>query len=175
MGIIRNLVANGMWASSRISPAGYATANIGSVCASSGDVFEDTDEEDEEAGEEDGRELPDVADGDDQEEVDEDDDADSDEDDSDDDSETDSDKSSENGSNGGDVDGDGDMDLVTSNYATSTVSVLKNNGDGTYAAKSDYGTGSSPRALTNADVDGDGDEECLKCGKIKDENAEMAG
>jgi hypothetical protein len=49
------------------------------------DVFEDTDEEDEEAGEEDGRELPDVADGDDQEEVDEDDDADSDEDDSDDD------------------------------------------------------------------------------------------
>jgi hypothetical protein len=25
------------------------------------------------------------------------------------------------------------------------------------------------------DVDGDGDEECLKCGKIKDENAEMAG
>jgi len=25
------------------------------------------------------------------------------------------------------------------------------------------------------DVDGDGDEECLKCGKIKDENAEMVG
>ncbi len=25
------------------------------------------------------------------------------------------------------------------------------------------------------DVDGDGDEECLKCGKIKDEDAEMAG
>jgi len=25
------------------------------------------------------------------------------------------------------------------------------------------------------DIDGDGDEECLKCGKIKDEDAEMAG
>ena len=25
------------------------------------------------------------------------------------------------------------------------------------------------------DLDGDGDEECLKCGKIKDEDAEMAG
>jgi len=25
------------------------------------------------------------------------------------------------------------------------------------------------------DLDGDGEEECLKCGKIKDEDAEMAG
>ncbi|OUJ69801.1 hypothetical protein BXP70_26190 [Hymenobacter crusticola] len=62
-----------------------------------------------------------------------------------------------------DVDGDGDLDLVSSNFgaAGSTVSVLPNNGNGTfgyaapiYAFSNTY---SGPLFLTTGDLDGDGD------------------
>ena len=55
-----------------------------------------------------------------------------------------------------DVSGDGNADLIVANYYSNSVSVLKNNGDGTFAAKVDYGTGSYPRSVTTADVNGDG-------------------
>ena len=38
------------------------------------------------------------------------------------------------------------------------VSVLRNNGDGTYAAKVDYGVGSQPYGISLGDIDGDGIE-----------------
>ena len=41
----------------------------------------------------------------------------------------------------GDFNGDGNKDLATANYGASSVSVLLGNGDGTFAAKSDYATG----------------------------------
>ena len=42
----------------------------------------------------------------------------------------------------GDIDLDGDLDISVLNLCSITVSVLRNNGDGTYAAKVDYGVGS---------------------------------
>ena len=58
-----------------------------------------------------------------------------------------------------DMDGDGDLDAVTSNLVNqefSTVSVLKNNGDGTFVAPVDYPVGPNPTDLRVADFNGDG-------------------
>ena len=63
-----------------------------------------------------------------------------------------------------DLDGDGDNDFAVANggFSTSpgnTVSVLLNNGDGTFAPKLEYGVGSRPWSLFSADLDGDGDND----------------
>ena len=58
-----------------------------------------------------------------------------------------------------DMAGDGDLDAVTSNLVNqefSTVSVLKNNGDGTFVAPVDYPVGPNPTDLRVADFNGDG-------------------
>jgi hypothetical protein len=65
-----------------------------------------------------------------------------------------------------DMDGDGDLDLVTSNLVDqefSTVSVSKNNGDGTFAPPVNYPVGPNPTDLRLADFNGDGkpDVVCL--------------
>ena len=39
------------------------------------------------------------------------------------------------------------------------VSILKNNGDGTFAAAVNYGVGSYPLSVCAADLDGDGDSD----------------
>ncbi len=57
----------------------------------------------------------------------------------------------------GDLDGDGDQDLITANMGGNTISVLKNNGDGSFSEKVDYATGEWPRSVIAADLDGDGD------------------
>ena len=56
-----------------------------------------------------------------------------------------------------DLDGDGDIDLATANSGSSTTSIFKNNGNGTFAPRSDYPTGSRPVSITSADFDGDSD------------------
>ncbi len=65
-----------------------------------------------------------------------------------------------------DLDGDGDLDLAVANtgwstvpstYADSTISILKNNGDGTFVAKVDYVVGYYPYSTLGVDFDGDGD------------------
>ncbi len=60
-----------------------------------------------------------------------------------------------------DLDGDGDNDLTVANghFRSTTVSVLMNNGDGTFAAKVTYGTGSNPKSIFSADLDEDGDND----------------
>jgi len=54
------------------------------------------------------------------------------------------------------VNSDGAIDLITANLGTDTVSVLLGNGDGTFGPKTDFATGSDPRALALADLDRDG-------------------
>ena len=59
----------------------------------------------------------------------------------------------------GDLDGDGHLDLVTANYHQSynSVSVLFNQGDGTFAGRVEYGVGDNPFSVAVGDLDGDGD------------------
>jgi hypothetical protein len=58
-----------------------------------------------------------------------------------------------------DLDGDNDLDLAVtnSNYYDSRVSILMNNGDGTFAGAINYGVGYSPKSVYCADLDGDTD------------------
>jgi hypothetical protein len=60
-----------------------------------------------------------------------------------------------------DFDGDGDVDLAVALYSQSpnmnSVTVLLNQGDGTFALSAGYGVGSNPASITNADLDNDGD------------------
>jgi hypothetical protein len=58
----------------------------------------------------------------------------------------------------GDLNGDGKLDIVTCNRGTAadTVSVLLGNGDGTFAAKTDYACGANPWGVTLGDLNGDG-------------------
>jgi hypothetical protein len=61
----------------------------------------------------------------------------------------------------GDVNGDGHLDIVAantqdSNANNSSLSVLLNHGDGTFAPHTDYGVGNRPRAVALGDLDGDG-------------------
>jgi hypothetical protein len=55
-----------------------------------------------------------------------------------------------------DVNGDGLPDLITANGADGTVSVLMNNGDGSFAAPVSYAAGADAVAVAVADVNGDG-------------------
>ncbi len=55
-----------------------------------------------------------------------------------------------------DFNGDGYADVVVANAAAGTVSVLLNNGNGTFTLKSTIATGSGPAALVAADFDGNG-------------------
>ena len=43
-----------------------------------------------------------------------------------------------------DLDGDTDLDLAVANYYSDNVSILKNNGDGTYQSAVNYGAGNYP-------------------------------
>jgi hypothetical protein len=56
----------------------------------------------------------------------------------------------------GDLDGDGRLDLVTANYSSSTVSVLRGNGDGSFQSGANYATGSNAIAVAVGDLNGDG-------------------
>ena len=67
-----------------------------------------------------------------------------------------------------DLDGDGDNDVAAANhgfldlfgrFSGSSVSVLLNNGDGTFAPKEDYATGDRPTSVFSADLDGDGNND----------------
>ncbi|GAB3702315.1 hypothetical protein GCM10027592_31600 [Spirosoma flavus] len=60
----------------------------------------------------------------------------------------------------GDVDGDGDLDLLTANYYSNTVSVRLNNGAGNFtppATNPNPAVGEYPLSVALGDVDGDGD------------------
>ncbi len=54
-----------------------------------------------------------------------------------------------------DVDGDSKLDLIVANNGSNTVSVLKNNGDGTFATEVEYLTGYYSVSVASVDVTGD--------------------
>ncbi|UCE38187.1 MAG: VCBS repeat-containing protein, partial [Thermoplasmata archaeon] len=49
-----------------------------------------------------------------------------------------------------------DMDIISANYWSDDISVLKNNGDGTFANAETYGAGNGAYGICSADFDGDG-------------------
>ena len=55
-----------------------------------------------------------------------------------------------------DVNGDGWVDIITANGRDGSISVLLNNGDGTFAAPVSYLAGTDPVAAAVADMNGDG-------------------
>jgi hypothetical protein len=56
----------------------------------------------------------------------------------------------------GDFNGDGKLDMAVTNTLSNTVSVLLNNGDGTFQNPVPYPTQSSPEPIVSADFNGDG-------------------
>ncbi|MBV6506367.1 MAG: hypothetical protein ILNGONEN_01942 [Syntrophorhabdaceae bacterium] len=58
---------------------------------------------------------------------------------------------------GADFDQDGDIDLAVANRSGQTISILRNNGDGTFQAKQDYADREYLSGITTGDFDGDGD------------------
>jgi len=56
-----------------------------------------------------------------------------------------------------DLDGDTDLDLAVANNYNNNVSILENNGDGTFQTKVNYGAGNGPWSVFCADLDGDAD------------------
>ena len=58
-----------------------------------------------------------------------------------------------------DLDGDADNDFAVANMLSNTVSVLLNNGDGTFAPKVGYDAGFQALSVFGADLDGDGDND----------------
>ena len=71
----------------------------------------------------------------------------------------------------GDVDGDGDLDLLTANSGSNTVSVRLNDGSGNFTdhpTNPDPAVGNGPRSVALGDVDGDGDLDLLTTNAFSD-------
>jgi hypothetical protein len=71
----------------------------------------------------------------------------------------------------GDLDGDGDNDLAVANVDIGRVpglSVLLNNGDGTFAAQLTFGVGEGPESVAIGDLNGDGNNDLVVANHISD-------
>jgi len=68
----------------------------------------------------------------------------------------------------GDLDGDGWPDIVTANVSTNDISVLANQGDGTFGRETFYVVGDHPQAVDGADLDGDGDLDLIVANSSSD-------
>ncbi len=68
----------------------------------------------------------------------------------------------------GDLNGDGYPDIVTANRDSTTVTVLMNNGNGTFAAGVNYQAGSLPGSVVIGDFNGDGHPDIVVANGCKD-------
>ena len=67
-----------------------------------------------------------------------------------------------------DLDGDGDNDLATANQNSDNVSILLNNGDGTFQSAVNYAAGDGPWSVFSIDIDGDGDNDLATANENSD-------
>jgi hypothetical protein len=58
-----------------------------------------------------------------------------------------------------DLDGDTYYDLAVTNWNSQNISILFNNGNGTFQPSIEYGAGQHPRAVCSQDFDEDGDND----------------
>ncbi len=70
---------------------------------------------------------------------------------------------------GDDFDNDGDQDLATAEHNSGTVTVLLNNGDGTFGAPTSYPSGWDCRQVHGGDFDGDNDIDLAATGFLSGE------
>jgi hypothetical protein len=68
----------------------------------------------------------------------------------------------------GDLNGDGALDLVAANYNDDNVSVLLNQGGGSFASHVTYAVGDAPMNVGLGDVDGDGDLDLVTANVFSD-------
>ncbi|MBZ0173211.1 MAG: VCBS repeat-containing protein, partial [Phycisphaerales bacterium] len=75
----------------------------------------------------------------------------------------------------GDIDGDGDLDIATANggkdggAGANTVSLLINNGDGTFALNINFPAGDFPESVAMGDLDGNGSPDIALVNKSSDD------
>ncbi|WP_341899605.1 FG-GAP-like repeat-containing protein [Synechococcus sp. UW140] len=77
----------------------------------------------------------------------------------------------------GDVNGDGRLDIITANFGTNSnsASVLLGNGNGTFATKTDFTTGTAPASVTLGDVNGDGRLDIITANLFSDTASVLLG
>ena len=68
----------------------------------------------------------------------------------------------------GDLEGDGELDLVTADYGTDSVSVLPGEGGGAFAYGRSYAVGRGPYAVEIVDADGDGALDVVSANNVSD-------
>ena len=56
-----------------------------------------------------------------------------------------------------DLDGDGDIDIAAVGWGANVARVLLNQGNGTFAAGTNYAVGKSPHSVVAVDINGDGE------------------
>jgi hypothetical protein len=67
-----------------------------------------------------------------------------------------------------DLDADGDLDIAAGNEFSDNVSILLNNGDGTFASHTDYAAGDAAISVFAADLDHDGDLDLASANYLSD-------
>jgi hypothetical protein len=75
----------------------------------------------------------------------------------------------------GDFNGDGKLDLIATNEADDTISVLLGNGDGSFGPQSTFAVGDKPASIAVDDLDGDGDLDLVVANEADDTISVLLG